>query len=401
MVLSEAKRPGTPPSSVAYFKYYLRDFLRRDGSIDISRLSRDLTRSRSSGQQLAFRLMVFSAEEGGEIVRAAGIRDGMNYHYDDGHLRGKTHWVPDFENEKLLALLNRILRTLGRKFDGHPHVSHVDIGYVGLWGEWQTSDTHPKVPMPSFEVQKRIIDMHFDAFPRTRKLMQLQEPQALRYALDRGAGMRADCLADSSAPMMTLYPITLSTAGAQNAWQHAPVVFEICWTLKHWGKLNWDPGVILQTALDTYHATALNTKSSHIPRAFRPMFDYFLRKAGYRLSLSEIAYPESVPRTSEFVMHTSWENTGVAPCYGDFRILLRLKGKSGKSKILRSDQQLCGRLPGAFAIDIPVSGLSDLPAGAYGLSLGVAQGNARSPTIYLANAGRKRRWHSLGAIALH
>lgn len=388
-----------PPSKTAYFKYYLKSFLREGGMIDLSTFIRDMERSKRSGQQMAFRLMVFSEEEGGEILREFGVTKGLSYRYDDGGHRGPELWAPDFDDEKTLEVLERLLLQIGRRFDGSPALSHVDIGYVGLWGEWHTSDTTPRVPMPSEATQKRIIDMHFKAFPTTPKLMQLQDAGMLRYAIEKGAGIRADCLAAPSTVMMKLYPLTLLAAGAQEQWKKAPFVFEICWTLPAWGKRGWDGKDIFKIATEQYHASAVNTKSSTIPRSIRPAFEEFLRKAGYRFTIREVLMPKAQSRNQPLTIQSRWENVGNAPCYNDFRLVVRLKSRR-TSKVFPTGSQLCGRLPGSFDLPISLADLRSLPPDRYRISFGVAPKGNLTPTILLANTKGRNRWYTIGGLTL-
>lgn len=398
---AEFAAPDSPPSSIAYFKYYLKTFLRGNGMIDLSALSHDLEQSRLAGQQLAFRLMIYGEEEGGDILRAFGVKRGMRYHYDDGGYKGPELWAPDLDAPETLEILERLLRELGKRFDGHPDLSHVDIGYVGLWGEWHNSDTKPRLRMPSIESQRRIIKMHFDAFPNTIKLMQLQDATALRYALDKGAGIRADCLGAPDSTMMKLYPLTLLSARAQEAWQRAPVVFEICFKAGDWETKKWNAEQIFSIALERYHASALNTKSPSIPLSMRPAFDNFLRRAGYRFALRRVSYPSSLIRHKRIQIGTEWENVGVAPCYGSLKILLRLKEIGGASeKVYPTSAEMCSRLPGTFALNLSIPPTVGLPAGKYEIALGVAPPGEKVPRIGLAIKGMQDYWYTFGSILL-
>ena len=78
----------------------------------------------------------------------------------------------------------------GRRYDGHPFLDSVDISSVGYWGEgWSRY-------MPAFEYQRALIDIYLTAFTHTPLLMNFDEPQALRYGTEHGAGWRLDCLGD-------------------------------------------------------------------------------------------------------------------------------------------------------------------------------------------------------------
>ncbi|MBN8548737.1 MAG: DUF4832 domain-containing protein [Deltaproteobacteria bacterium] len=397
--LTDLKAAEAPPSRVAYFKYYLKTFLREDGSIDTSRLARDLENAKKSGQQLGFRLMIFSEEEGGEILQSFGVKSGMQYRYIDGDFKSPQQWAPDLDDSATQSVLRKLLFTLGKRFDGDPRLSHIDIGYVGLWGEWQTSDTVPRVPMPSLESQKRIIDMHFEAFPSTKKIMQLQSAASVRYALERGAGLRADCLGGLSTTMMRLYPLTLLAAGAQDAWKKAPFIFEICWNLEDWEKRSFKSSEIFSTALDTYHASLINTKSSSIPAAMRDEFYAMLKRLGYRFAITKIQHPRRVGSEASLPLHITFENSGSAPCYVDYRLILRLRSKDGSGAAdIPTPSRLCPQLPGSFEFDLEIPLPPQTRAGEYDLGFGVAERESLTPSIQLANTTSKDGWYWLSSL---
>lgn len=395
------QNPAHPPSRVAYFKYYLKTFLREDGTIDVSPLSRDLERAKLSGQQLAFRLMIFSEEEGGEILRSFGVSRGFTYRYIDGDFTSPQQWAPDLDDQATQAVLRKLLLALGAAFDGNPALSHIDIGYVGLWGEWHTSDTVPRVPMPSAQTQQHIIDMHFEAFPRTRKIMQLQGVSSLRYALDKGAGIRADCLAGPNTTMMKLYPLTLLAARAQDAWKTAPFIFEICWNLSDWEKRGWDSDAVFTRALDQYHPSLINTKSASIPESMQAAFQKLLTRIGYRFAVREVRLPKSAHSKDPLVLRFTYENSGVAPCYGDFRMLVQLKAQNSSAHVIfPTATQLCNREPGSFELEVSLILDSRIAPGDYNLAVAVAEGNGLTPSVQLANTNPKEGWYWLSTLRI-
>ena len=69
--------------------------------------------------------------------------------------------------------------------------------------------------MPAFPVQKALIDIWLDAFKHTPLLMNFDEPDALAYGTQHGAGWRLDCWGDMRvnsndpyfpAEMLEIYP---------------------------------------------------------------------------------------------------------------------------------------------------------------------------------------------------
>src|SRR5947207_4496193 len=70
-------------------------------------------------------------------LKEAGCK-GLEYQYGNG---GARHWVPDFDDPLFQKAHFRLIRELGKRYDGSPALGLVDIGSVGLWGEWHMSGT--------------------------------------------------------------------------------------------------------------------------------------------------------------------------------------------------------------------------------------------------------------------
>ena len=83
-----------------------------------------------------------------------------------------------------------LVAEVGKRYDGHPDLNHVDISTVGYWGEgWGPY-------LPSWSIQQQLIDLYFKAFPRTLLLMNFDALPALEYGVKLGAGWRLDCWGD-------------------------------------------------------------------------------------------------------------------------------------------------------------------------------------------------------------
>jgi Domain of unknown function (DUF4832) len=72
------------------------------------------------------------------------------------------------------------------------------------------------------------------------------------------------------------------------------------------------------------NASWLDNKSAPIPTGTRPETERFLRRLGYRLVLKQLDHDATVAPGAHLALDTTWENTGVAPRYGDYRLAVRL-----------------------------------------------------------------------------
>jgi len=415
-----------PPSTVAYFRWYWDEIEPSPGAIDFDLIDAVIAnaRERSEGERLAFRVMTLE-----EQTRMPGWLRGAPY-----NVEGTTHggiFVPDYRGEVFLRETERLLLALGERYDGHPDVDHVDIGVVGCWGEWNTACVGGQSFCALYglseggcesvsEAFERIVDMHFEAFPNTPKVMLLGDEgvtaEALVHAVERGAGWRADCLGDwgfwSSAwsHMTTLYPQGIANASSASsafpsAWTRAPVQFEVCGTMGGWlSSQGYSAARVVETfefALEQ-HASVINAKSSDIPAAYMPAVEQVLLRLGYRLLPARVEHPSVSPPGARLRVDTRWENLGVAPPYHPHPVVWRLR--DGDEQVVaqrRSDADLLSWLPGAHEDTTTLELPEGLPPGTYHLDAAIFDNRGTAPEVHLPLGGRlSDGWYAISTLAV-
>jgi hypothetical protein len=391
------------PSAAAYFRWYWDELEPAEGKIDFEKIDGLLARARKAGQRLSFRVMCVGTDERLMYVpkwlREKGCK-GFEYQYAK---RGPTYWAPDFEDPLFQKAHVRLIEELGKRYDGHPDIDTVDIGSVGLWGEWHMSDTGVKMPEP--ETRLRIVEAWCKAFPRPPRVMLIGDLEPLIHAVRAGCGWRADCLGDLGGFSKTwnhmdhLYRQQIQKAQAGDAWKKAPVAFESCWDMRRWTKEGWSVRAIFDYALDM-HASLINNKSAPLPEGSRPEVERFLRKLGYRLVLRSLRHPASVARGAPAPVVMTWENVGVAPPYRDFVLGLRLAGEDRtKAVVIAGKTSVKGWLPGKVEASETLAVPADLPPGTYDLSVAVLDPAMKQPALRLAIEGRgEDGWYPVGRI---
>lgn len=398
------------PTSSAYFRFYWRELEPREGAIDFATLDRLLATGRRVGQKLAIRVMVTGSDEPSDCpdwLRKAGCSG------TDAIYGGKRHWIPNLADPVFHQKHLAFIRKLGERYDGHPDLDLVDIGTVGLWGEWHLSDvtnaaTGEPVPMPSVKVQNAIIDAWVAAFPSTPKAALIGSDVGMARTAKEGLGWRADCFGDLGLfsenwnHMQHFYPQQLRRFDAQEAWKQGPVAFESCGDMRDWTDEGWSVGDILDYGL-SHHASYLNNKSAPLPEGAIPEVERFLRKLGYRLVIRRLSHEETAKAGRTLRVSIDWENVGVAPPYRDYRVAIRVRNLNvqTKSAFLQSDESIHGWLPG----DRPREHAFDLPAnlrpGRYELAVGIVDAETTTPTVKLAIDGRDASgWYPLSRVTI-
>ncbi len=335
--------------------------------------------------------------------------------------------VPVLDDPRVLSAHLDFIKRLGDRYDGHPDIAHLDVGSVGWWGEWHMSKSN-NASMPTIETQKRIIDAYLAAFQETPLVMLIGGGEMLKYAVENGAGWRADCLGDMGGfsntwcHMRMAYPSQLPDANALDAWKTAPVAWETCWDMRKWVDEDWSVRFIFNYAL-ALHGSVVNNKSAPLPQGehVRDEVERFLRRLGYRLVLKELKHPTEARPGGNLQLAMKWQNVGSAPCYKPYRLAYRLTDGDGNHRVFVGNVTVNKWLPGEIELfteaffqepaDLPpgevvdvddfVSLPNDIPPGVHTLSTAVVGEQDTEPVVQLGIEGRADDgWYPLGKVTI-
>jgi hypothetical protein len=399
------------PSASAYFRFYWREVQPKPDQIDFAKLDDLLAHARRAGQKLALRIMCVGSSEYLDVPAWLKEQGCRGFEFDYG---GGKHWVPDFADPHFQQAHFRLIAELGRRYDGHPDLDLVDIGSVGLWGEWHMSgttqtDTGQPVALPELKVQMAIIDAWCQAFPTTCKVIQIGCQEGMAQAAARQCGWRADCLGDMGGfsktwnHMDNFYLQQLTNTGALETWKSGPVAFESCWDMRKWKETGWDIPYIFDYALRC-HASYMNNKSAPIPPGARSQVESFLRRLGYRLAIRSIEHAATVRQGDDLKLNIDWENAGVAPPYRDYFVAIQFRDSlrtDVKPIVIVTQESIRGWLPGKRQSALWLK--PAIPPGRYSyrLAVGVVDRDTRIPAVRLAIAGRDSQgWYPLSQIEI-
>ncbi len=391
-------QPDFPKASIAYCRWFWDKIEPEAGKFNWEIVDRALDQAREHHQTLAIRLMPYDPRHPlPEWYRNSGARRANRPADKDGNI-----WQPDFTDPLYLKYWGELAAAAGARYDGHPDLDSVDISSIGYWGEgWSPY-------MPPFPYQKALIDIWLEAFRRTPLLMNFDEPQALTYGTEHGAGWRLDCLGDMrltsdnkdfKAEMLTIYPQQVVRAGIQDVWQRSPVSLETCWVPGYWLKQGWDVDYILNQAL-RWHVTSLNVKSSPIPPAWKKNFEEFEKKMGYRFILRRLEYPKTAKAGQMMSVHMWWLNAGVAPVYREYWLALELRSAETNA-VIRLPADVRKWLPGDAVFDETVYVPDYLKPGTYRLRVGLLDPRTEQPAMRIAIQGRDADgWYDMGPLGV-
>jgi PKD repeat protein len=386
---------------VAFIKYYWKDIETADNVYNWSKMDSDLTRARNSGQTWAFRIIVVEPQvDSPAWLRTLGI---PGYYFTaEG---GPQVWTPDFNDAGARQKHFEFLQAVGQRYDGQAGVESIDIGTVGMWGEWHFGDTSPAVPMPSQANLNLIIDKYFEYFPSIPKIAQLEHQNSLTYAVGKGAGFRGDCWGNmqwqNRISPAGMYAQRISGASAQNAWRNAPLAMEVCWTMSHWVNQGWDTNYILQWAIDN-HVSQVHNKNSAVPASMMAGVNNLLAKIGYRYVLKKVTHAASARAGDTMTISLDMLNKGNAPSYANHRLGVQIRRQDGSvASTIITPTQVKNWMPGAFIADQNVTLPSNLADGQYTIAVGIVDPANGQPKVQLASAGKDAQgWYPLTTLRI-
>lgn len=387
-------------SGSAYFRWMWKQIEPQEGEYNWELIDHHLERARENGQTLEFRIMLEfpGAYEVGipQWLVDKGVKMRLTNCEDE------DYYSPDLDDPVIREYHTRLIRALGNRYDDHPDLGSVDIGSVGLWGEWHEY-CHPEL-MPTREERLAIIDLYYESFPNTPLVMLVDDKESLAYAAAKGrTAWRGDCWGnylpegmgwnhhhDSYWPANELIP---------EAWKNGPVALESCYTMKSWYSENNAITQIIDDAI-SWHASLAHNKSDFIPTEYKSEVERLVMKLGFRLVLKKISFESKIEPGSILNIKLDWENLGIAPPYRDFRVAFRLRDNAGNIQgIYISSQSIRGWLPGNIQMAAEYPMAEDIQTGEYSLELGLVFHNAPDRTVPIANEGiTEDGWYSAGTL---
>lgn len=308
-------------------------------------------------------------------------------------------WKIDPNTTEYAFYWERFVRAFAARYDGHPFISSVDMALCGAWGEGAGSE---------FVEEKKldgIIRAYCEGFARTPLQCLLHDQVSVAAILKyrKNIGFRVDCLGDMGgfhgkrwSHMQDYYPMNIENFHMHDAWEKGPVVFEACWHMNDWYLSGWDIDYIIEESLK-WHISSYNSKQTTVPLAWRDKVADWVKKMGYRFELRR-AYARA--ENGALTLKLLWCNTGAAPCYEPYPIVVKL-GNARHSQTWRLADDIRAWLPTEdhlTACELPLA----LPDGEYTLSVGIDTGIPELGMLRLALEDRNEEgFYPMGRLTIH
>ncbi len=407
-----------PQTTIAYFRVNWRFVEQEKEKYNWGMIDKALDTAAQRGQTLMLRISPYEGDDAKDVP--AWYREMVG---DAKNLKSDK-WRVDPEDPRFLQYFGGMIQALGNRYDGHPDLESVDISFVGYWGEGD--GTH----LLSDNTRIKLIRSYLDNFKKTPLIFQplngdAPDPGVLVEGLPiaanwpdgrdngqgpemRHVGWRIDCLGDMGfwdgwCHMLDVYPQDIIKSGMMDAWEKAPVTMEICGTFMSWLEREKYDEETIKYSFDQalkWHVSSFNAKSSPVPEQWKPLVEEWLKRMGYRFALRKWTYPAEVKPHGPILFTSWWENQGVAPCYKDFKLAIRLRNEN-RTEILLTDAPVQDWLPGDIIYDDRVFLPYNIPEGTYDLDLGIISPDDLKPKVKLAISGiREDGWYTMGKISI-
>jgi hypothetical protein len=324
----------------------------------------------------------------------------------------EVNLTPDYEDPRLRAALTQFIHAFGARYDGDPRLGFVELGLLGLWGEWHTG---PKGHwFASKEVQREVMDAYETAFKRTRLVARYPAgPQDPRYADNnqRPLGYHDDSFAWATVHTGRpgddwFFETLLRGAGALDNWRRQPIGGEV--RPEVWDCLFDEPSCAPEG--QDFAACVAVTRVSWLCNqgAFRPALNGAARERAIRAAQSigyelQVTSADLAMASGELTVTLSVTNTGVAPFYYDWPVELGALDSTGTLAArwttpwkLTAIQP--GRDPVRWQFQTPVPRVAP---GTHRLVLGVPNPLASGKPLRFANQAQDRDragWLTLGTL---
>ncbi|MGP8323477.1 MAG: DUF4832 domain-containing protein [Methanosarcinaceae archaeon] len=391
-----------PMTSIAYFRIYWKFLEPEMDKYNWAMIDLALKTAHERQQTLLLRIAPYG--NGPEKDVPAWYR-AMVGEGDEWLPGGQKGWRVDAEDPRYAQYFGKFITALGQRYDGHPDLEAVDLSILGFWGEGRGS------AIVTQKTRAALVNAYTDNFKKTPLIMLLTDEKTNKYGMTQAnVGWRVDCIGDLGfwaeeqdgwTHMYRYYPQGIINFGMKDAWKKAPVSLEICGTLKSWKEKQGynadDVDYIIDETLK-WHISSFNAKSSGVPEEWWPQINRWLKKMGYRFVLRSFAYPEFVAPNQKLHFKSWWENKGVAPCYKEFPLAIRLKNEK-RTHILVTKADIRTWLPGDNLYDDAVFVPPDMSAGEYILQIGIIDLQSHEPKVKLAIEGVDQDgWYTIGNI---
>ncbi|MEZ5464291.1 MAG: DUF4832 domain-containing protein [Lysobacteraceae bacterium] len=315
-----------------------------------------------------------------------------NYASCDGDGPGRT---PDWNDADMAAQLVELVQAFAARYDGDPRITAVQVGLLGLWGEWHQSGCDANAPGDAVKIALR--DAYTASFTQTP--LQTRYPRTPDIS-GVDFGIHEDYFPSFTANCVYGFPFCSDDGDWSMEWSFA--------NLNPSARDNWRANPIsgespraaqmdawitdiddVETVIRDYHFSFLGPAGKHEQAGFATPLARLERALGYNLHADTAEWTDPITLGQPVSFSVELANSGSGPVYHDYRLQLEWVNGGGSTVAV---QALAGdprsvvddNAVGFSASVVPAS----LAPGSYSLRLRLADTTPGRPDIVIQSADR-------------
>jgi hypothetical protein len=255
---------------------------------------------------------------------------------------------PDYNSPFLINALQTFVAAYGARYDGDPRIGFINLGLIGLWGEWHTWPYNGTGGLPDYMPTDAnaalIIQAYANAFHKTK--IEVRYPNSAGGAannLDIGYHDDSFCYREGSPLAGVSLPQSMGGAsyaqlqldlneGTENKWITDSMGGEVRPEIQSSAFGNWGGPASasvddIKACVELEHTTWKIDQGSTSYSPTDPNVGAAVRAMGYDFTVPHAYYQNSVSGTTKIGVAIS--NDGVAPFYYPWTVQLGLKDSAG------------------------------------------------------------------------
>ncbi|MCB1581692.1 MAG: DUF4832 domain-containing protein [Marinicella sp.] len=301
--------------------------------------------------------------------------------------------APDWNDPEFISQANQLILAFGLHFDGDPRITAVQVGLLGLWGEWHQSGCDTLAPHDTVKNSlKDTYDLAFNITPLQTRYARNPDVTNVTFGFheDYFPSFTAQCiygfpLCNDSGDWNLEYGLTHVVPAARNNWQDNPISGESPLTSQ---KNAWvSDEADITTIINDYHFSFLGPAGKHEESGNSSVMNRLANQLGYRIQINQmtIKTPITTPLTTVSV---TIANVGSAPIYHPYQLALDWVNAANQTVTTWIfDQPMSEYMP-KLSTTIDQNFFQTLPNGSYSIRAYGRPLNPNAQPLTLANSNK-------------
>lgn len=307
--------------------------------------------------------------------------------------------APDWNHPAFAIQAAQLVQALAQRYDGDPRITAIQVGILGLWGEWHQTGCPSLEPGTAIKALLRDrFDADFAQTPLQTRYPRTPDAQGIEIGFheDYFPSFTGTCarfapplpLCDDSGDWNLEWAMAHSTPESRDNWRLHPLSGESPLTAQ---KNTWiSRSADIEALIRDYHMSFLGPAGKHEESGNTATLAQLRRALGYNLHLDRVDIGAGFASGSPITISAEIGNSGSAPSYHRPRLRLSLVDGLGNNVWTGDfDEDLTLALPGApLALAKTFTLPPTLPVASYSLRATLADRNAGRPDSILLSAPR-------------